>query len=200
MKALLLVIPVCIIALASCGSPSLPVIGNPQLPADTAHRIAAFTFTDQDGNVITEQTYAGKIYVADFIFLSCPTICPAMNRQMLCVYKAYENDDRILFLSHSIDPARDSVNALRAYASRLGVASSKWHFVTGRADSIYALAKNSYFTETYPDTADPKSFIHSGGLLLIDKNRRIRGVYEGTDSSETTRLIGDIKILLKQQF
>ncbi len=189
---------VCFIA---CTDEHLPVLNDPkENNPSKKHSIPPFSFVDQDNLIVTEKTFTGKVYVADFIFLSCPTICPKMNLEMLKVYKAFEHDDRVLFISHTIDPKNDSIPLLKAFAESLGVSSAKWHFVTGNVDSIYSIAQKNYFTEAYPDSTDHKNFIHGGGLLLVDKNRHIRGVYDGTDETETVRLIEEIKILTKEQF
>ena len=178
----------------------LPVLGTPILVnGDSVYPgIAPFVFLDQDSNEIKNETFADKIYVADFIFLSCATICPKMNMEMLKVYKAFETDNRVMFLSHTIDPVNDSIPRLKAFAGSLGVSSSKWHFVTGPVDSVYSLAEKSYFTAVYPDSADKSNYIHGGGLLLVDEKKMIRGVYDGTNSTETERLVKDIKTLLKE--
>lgn len=107
-------------------------------------------------------------------------------------YKEFENDDRILFISHTIDSAHDSVPQLKAFAQNLGVSSNKWHFVTDNLVSIYVLAEKNYFTSAYPDSSDARNFIHGGGLLLVDKYKHICGVYDGTNQTETVRLIKDI--------
>ncbi|MEL1244028.1 SCO family protein [Flavobacterium sp. DGU11] len=177
----------------------LPYLGNPvekegklQYP-----KIADFSFTDQDSAIINNATFEGKIYVADFIFLSCPTICPKMTVEMLKVYEKYRDNSEIGFLSHTIDPLHDTIPRLKAYAENLGV-DNNWHFVTGNKDSIYSLAVKSYFTTAYPDDKEPGGYVHSGALLLVDKNRYIRGVYDGTNPVETQRLISDIEKLLQE--
>ena len=133
----------------ACNQPStkLPILGNPIIEGkDTAYpTVAHFSFTDQDSNTITNQTFANKIYVADFIFLSCPTICPKMTKEMYNAYLPYAADERVAFISHTIDPEHDTIPRLKAYAANLGVSSKSWHFVTGNADSIYSLANTSYF-------------------------------------------------------
>ncbi len=202
MKGLLLLV-LSFLVLVSCRNEvsSLPVLTDPHDNSSrTPIQIPSFSFTDQNYQTVTEKTFEGKIYVADFIFLSCPTICPKMNMEMLKVYKAFENDQRVLFLSHTIDPENDSIPRLQAFAKNLGVSNHKWHFVTGNVDSIYRLAEKSYFTTVYPDSADAKNFIHGGGLLLVDKDRHIRGVYDGTSEAETEKLIKDIKLLLGNEF
>jgi protein SCO1/2 len=149
---------------------------------------------------VTGQSLDDKIYVADFIFLSCPTICPRITQAMRKVYTKYAGEDRIVFLSHTIDPQHDTIPRLRQYAQGLGVDSRKWHFLTGPQDSILNLAEHGYFTAAAPDSEAPGGFAHGGGLLLVDRHKHIRGVYNGTDSAETERLIRDIPVLLREQF
>lgn len=193
-----------LVVLAGCNSPvpRLPILGTPTMEGkDTLYpSIANFSFTDQDSNTVNNLTFANKIYVADFMFLSCPTICPIMTKEMYDVYQQFAKDNRVLFISHSINPERDSIPALKAYATSMRISSNKWHFVTGNQDSILSLCENSYFSAAYPDSTSPGGFTHSGGLLLIDKDRHIRGVYNSTKAEETQRLIMDIKTLLKEQF
>jgi len=195
---------VCFIVIVSCHetAPKLPILGEPSIAGgDTIYpTIANFSFYDQDSNAISNNSFSNKIYVADFIFLSCPTICPVMTKQVQIVYKTYASDERVAFISHTIDPKNDTIPRLRAYANKLGVSSKRWHFVTGDKDSIYSIANKSYFSAAYPDSSAPGGFTHSGGLLLVDKNRHIRGVYNATRPEETARLINDIQILLKEQF
>lgn len=119
---------------------------------------------------------------------------------MTKVYETYKSNPNILFISHTIDPENDSIPRLKSYAENLGVDSKKWFFVTGDKDKIYSLAEESYFATAYSDSTAPGGYVHSGGLLLVDKNKRIRGVYDGTDPKETDRLKADIKTLLNEQF
>ncbi|GAB4450392.1 MAG: hypothetical protein Fur0028_05870 [Bacteroidales bacterium] len=162
--------------------------------------IPAFKFINQDSIEVTEKTFDGKIYIADFIFLSCPTICPKMTNEMIKVYQTYKSNPNILFISHTIDPEHDSIPRLKSYAENLGIDPTKWFFVTGNKDKIYSLAEESYFATAYADNTAPGGYVHSGGLLLVDKNKHIRGVYDGTNPKETERLKADIKILLNEQF
>ncbi|MBT1696531.1 SCO family protein [Fulvivirgaceae bacterium PWU4] len=172
----------------------LPIFGEREVVGtDTVyHKIANFRFVDQDSAEVTNETFRNKIYVADFFFTSCRTICPIMKTQMLRVYEATENDPDVLILSHTIDPEYDTVGLLHDFADRLGVKSNKWHFVTGEKDSIYNIAQRSYFATAMEDKAEPDGFIHSGAFLLIDKEQRIRGKYDGTKEEDVNRLLGDI--------
>lgn len=187
---------------ASCSEPAkkLPFLGNPDIIGkDTIYpTIRNFSFLDQDCTIVTNKTFENRIYVADFIFLSCPTICPVMTKEMTKVYNVYKTSPYVLFLSHTIDPERDSIQALKNYTKALGINTRKWHFVTGDKKEIYSIAEENYYTAAYPDSTAPGGFVHSGGLLLIDEKRHIRGVYDGTNPKETKRLISDIEVLLKE--
>jgi protein SCO1/2 len=184
--------------LESCESKKpLPIFGNRyEEGGDTVyHTIAPFHFVDQDSALITNATVKGKIYVADFFFTSCRTICPIMKTQMFRVYEATNTMDDVLLVSHTIDPEYDTVALLHDFAERLGVKSSKWHFLTGQKDSIFKIAQTSYFATAMEDKTEPDGFIHSGAFLLIDKLGRIRGKYDGTKEDEVNKLIADIKKL-----
>ena len=178
----------------------LPVFGerNVEDGDTTYHAIAPFQFVDQDSSQITNSTFSGKIYVADFFFTSCRTICPIMKTQMVRVYEATKDMPDVLLLSHTIDPEYDTVALLHDYADRLGVDSKRWHFVTGLKDSIYKIAQTSYFATAMEDKTDPQGFIHSGAFLLIDKKGRIRGKYDGTKEEDVNRLLVDIGRLRKE--
>ncbi|KQB43925.1 Electron transport protein SCO1/SenC [Flavobacterium daejeonense] len=178
----------------------LPFLGNPTVNGNETKypKVSAFSFLDQNNTVVTNKTFDNKIYIADFIFLSCPTICPKMNVEMKKVYDVYKDNTEVSFLSHTIDPKNDTTEKLKEYAKALKIDDSKWHFVNGNRDSIYSIATKSYFTTAYPDAKEPGGFVHGGGLLLVDKNRHIRGVYDGTDPKETKRLINDLQILLQE--
>lgn len=175
----------------------LPIFGERNVVGqDTVyHTIAPFEFVDQDSMIVTNTTFAGKIYVTDFFFTSCRTICPIMKTQLMRVYDTIQNKPDVLILSHTIDPEYDTVALLHDYAARLGVDSKKWHFVTGIKDSIYKIAQTSYFSTAMEDKTEPDGFIHSGAFLLIDKYGRIRGKYDGTKEDEVNRLIGDLERL-----
>ena len=194
---------VAIFSLSSCieqKKESLPIFGEREITATdtTYHRIADFTLVNQDSAVVSNEMLDGKIYVADFFFTSCRTICPIMKSQMMRVYKAVENDPEVLIVSHTINPEYDTVGLLHDYADRLGVKSNKWHFLTGNKDSIYHLAQTSYFVTAMEDEAETDGFIHSGAFLLIDKKGRIRGKYDGTKEDEVNKLIKDIDILKQE--
>lgn len=175
----------------------LPIFGERIVHGkDTVyHVIPAFSFVDQDSMVVTNETFKNKIYVADFFFTSCRTICPIMKTQMLRVYDSIQHQSDVLLLSHTIDPAYDTVALLHDFAKRLGVKSDKWHFVTGKQDSIYRIAQTGYFATAMEDKTEPDGFIHSGAFLLIDKDKRIRGKYDGTKEEDVDRLLTDISVL-----
>jgi len=162
------------------------------------HTIQPFQFVNQEREVITNETFQEKVYVADFFFTSCPSICPVMKTQMLRVYDFFQDNPDVLFLSHTIDPAYDSVEVLYEYAQRLEVESDRWHFVTGDKKDIYEIAQVSYMSVVAEDSQAPGGFIHSGKFLLVDKEARIRGAYDGTDEVDVDKLIADIEVLLKE--
>ena len=163
---------------------------------DSIHAIPAFQFVNQGGKSITEKTFAGKIYVADFFFTSCPGICKRLTTNLSLVQAAFKNDDQVLLLSHSVTPETDDTTKLQQYAKAFGVIKNKWHLVTGKRDDIYNIARNAYYADE--DMGMKKSsndFLHTENMLLIDKHRRIRGVYKGTSVKDINDLIADIKIL-----
>ncbi len=190
---------VCVLFVGACVTKEkpLPIFGERELVGtDTVyHQIAPFQFVDQDSALVSNTTFQDKIYVADFFFTSCRTICPIMKTQMVRVYEATKEMPDVLLLSHTIDPEYDTVALLHDFAERLGVESKRWHFVTGKKDSIYKIAQTSYFATAMEDKSEPDGFIHSGAFLLIDKKGRIRGKYDGTKEEEVNRLIVDIKRL-----
>lgn len=193
------------IGLISCQSSidneKLPIIGNKDIiDGDTIyHTVPDFAFVNQDSQLITNATFKDKIYVTDFFFTSCPTICPKMKKQMLRLYANYEQDDRIMLLSHSIDTKRDTVGKLKSYAAGLGVSSDKWHFVTGDKDAIFEIA-DDYFSVAQDDPNAPGGFDHSGRFILVDKNRHVRSFCDGTDPASVDQFMEDIDRLLKQEY
>ncbi len=191
------------LTLAACShheTKKLPILGrheyiDTETGTDTIyHSVKNFAFIDQDSSLITNTTFEGKIYVSDFFFTSCPSICPLMKVQMLRIYEKYEDNPLVGIVSHTIDPEYDNVTVLKDYAKRLDVKSSKWHFVTGIKDSIYNMAQTSY----YIGVRDDGSFEHSGKFVLVDKQRRIRGVYDGTDEEAVDKLLKDMDLLLQE--
>jgi protein SCO1/2 len=179
----------------------LPILGAREVEGnDTVyHTIADFQFVDQDSTTVTNKTFQDKIYVTDFFFYSCRTICPIMKKEMKRLYDSLQTDPDVLLLSHTIDPTYDTVGILHDLAQRLEVKSDKWHFVTGQPqDYVYKLAQTSYFTPAMEDKEEPDGFIHSGAFLLIDKQKRIRGKYDGTKEEDVNRLLTDIRRLEKE--
>jgi protein SCO1/2 len=161
------------------------------------HTVPDFKLMNQDSVWVTPQSFEGKVYVADFFFTSCPTICPTMKKEMLRVYEAYKNNDEVGIISHTIDPEYDTVPLLNDFAERLGVEAPKWHFVTGDKEEIYELGQQGYMVTAMEDENEAGGYIHSGAFLLVDKEGHIRGVYDGTKSEEVDKLIKDIDLLLK---
>lgn len=191
------------ISFAGCSGPDkpMPIFGERSFNGtDTIyHTIAPFAFYNQDSMLIQNDDVTGKVYVADFFFTSCRTICPKMKTQMKRVYEATEGFEDFLILSHTIDPEYDNVKRLKVFAEKLEVDGKRWHFLTGDRDSIFNLAQTSYFATAMEDKNEPDGYIHSGAFLLIDRKGRIRGKYDGTLKEDTDRLIADIKRLRLEQ-
>ncbi len=177
----------------------LPIIGHKTIEGTdtTYHTIPDFTFVNQDSQKITPATFEDKIYVVDFFFTSCPTICPVVKSQMLRIYEQFANEDRLLFLSHSVDGRRDSVPRLKVYADNLGVDAERWHFVTGDIVEIYDIAED-YFSVAKEDPEAPGGFDHSGRLILVDTNKHVRSFCDGTDTEDVDRFMKDIEKLLDE--
>ena len=180
----------------------LPILGERYVDdnQDTVyHKIADFAFVNQLGDTITQADMAGKVYVADFFFTTCPTICPVMKKEMLRVFEKYKDQPNFKILSHSIDPTHDTQEVLKDYAEKLGIEdASTWNFLTGDQEKIFEMGQTSYLTTAMSDQAEPGGFLHSGAFLLIDQEGRIRGVYDGTKSDQVDRMISDIPKLLNQ--
>lgn len=162
------------------------------------HTISNFSFINQDGKTVNNLTFNNSIYVADFFFTSCPTICPLMKSEMMRVYRKYINEEKIKLLSHTINPEFDTVERLKEFAKKFNVDSNKWHFVTGDINEIYEIGFKSYMVTAAKDSLSPGGFLHSGTFLLVDNNKKIRGVYDGTNKLEVNKLLKDIDILLKE--
>ncbi|SHE43676.1 protein SCO1/2 [Arenibacter palladensis] len=159
------------------------------------HTIADFALTNQNGKLVTQKDYENKIYIADFFFTTCPTICPIMTKNMAGIQDKILNDDDVMLLSHSVTPDIDSVPQLKKYALEKGVKDSKWNLVTGNKKQIYELARKSYMAVKTDGDAGPYDMIHTENFILVDKERRIRGFYDGTNTEEMEKLLSDLKIL-----
>ncbi len=177
----------------------LPYLGEKKIVdgVEVPHTISDFEFMDQDSNIINNATFKDKIYVVDFFFTHCPTICPKVKQQMLRIYEKYENDDRVVLLSHTIDTPRDTVPRLKVYANRLEAKTDKWHFVTGDKDKIYQMAKE-YFISAREDEDAPGGYDHSGSLIVVDKNRHVRTFCNGLKEDEVSRMMNDMDKLLNE--
>ena len=196
------------VALVGCNNPpAVRVLGekivqrktvNGQVVNDTVTAtIPSFSFIDQNGRTVDTNTIKGKIYVVDFFFTHCPSICPKMKAELHKVYEKYKGNG-IIILSHSIDPDRDSVAVLKRYADKLNIENDQWLFLTGNKDSIYSIADH-YLAYAKEDKDAPGGFIHDGNLILIDSHRRIRGYYDGTSDDGTQKLMNDIDDLLHEK-
>jgi len=163
------------------------------------HKIADFNLVNQNGETITQKNYKDKIYVADFFFTRCMTICPVMTNNIGKLQEVFKNDDDVMFLSHSVTPVIDSISVLRAYADKKGVIDSKWNITTGDKKHIYKLARKSYFAVLDEGDGGLQDFVHTENFVLVDKKQQIRGYYDGTDNEDIERLIIDIRIL-QQEF
>ena len=178
-----------------------PSMVNPDLVDSTLvyvkkyHSIADFKLINQNGDTVTQEQYAQKIYIADFFFTTCPTICPVMTANMVDIQKIIQDDDEVMLLSHSVTPEIDSVPQLKKYALEKGVIDAKWNLVTGDKKQIYELARKSYLAVLTDGDGGPYDMIHTENFILVDKERRIRGFYDGTSSEEVTQLLEDLKVL-----
>lgn len=162
------------------------------------HKVGEFSLIDQDGETVTPTDFEGKIYVTDFFFVTCPTICPKMTDQMLRVYKEFNENSDILLLSHTVMPEEDSVPVLKEYANKFNISSEKWKLVTGDKKHIYDLARKTYFAAVTEGDGSVDDFIHTENFVLVDKEKRLRGFYDGTSKKDVDRLIKDIYTLLAE--
>jgi protein SCO1/2 len=198
-----------ILAFGACKTNSskkaLPIYGqrqavtktvNGQTVTDTVYQtIPAFTFINQYGDSTGSKNLDGSIYVADFFFTSCPSICPVMQRNMLNIYNAFKDSANFKIVSFTIDPKHDTAPVLKKYADKLGVTGNTWWFLNGDRDAVYQLATKSYLVAVTQDSTAAGGYVHQGYFVLIDKQKRIRGAYDGTDMKQVDQLIADIKIL-----
>jgi len=164
------------------------------------HRIAPFQLIDQRGDTVTNTTFDGKVYVADFFFTTCPSICPKMTANLSEVAAHYKDDPRIMFLSHTVMPRVDSVPVLAAYGRKHGADPDRWKLVTGSKEHIYELARRSYFAVTTEGDGGEADFIHTENFILVDNKSRIRGFYDGTSKEEMERLKKDVALLMNEVF
>ena len=163
------------------------------------HKIADFALLNQNGKTITQNDYKDKIYVADFFFTTCQTICPIMTNHMVKIQKEILNDDDVMLLSHSVTPEIDSVAQLKRYAIKKGVNDKKWNLVTGDKEEIYNLARKSYLAVKDAEFGGPFDMVHTENFMLIDKKRQIRGFYDGTNEEDIDKLLSDISILKEEK-
>lgn len=173
----------------------LPTYGNP------GHHVESFSFINQDGKTITEKDLEGKIYVVEYFFTTCEGICPKMNENMAKVYQHFRGQNDVSILSHTVDPETDTVEQLKRYSLKFDADPAQWNFVTGDKMELYKMAINSYLVTAVEDTTQKDimpDFIHSEKFVLIDKEKHIRGSYDGTKEDEVKKLIADIKELKKE--
>ena len=177
--------------------------GNGEIIPDTVYyTIPKFSFINQDGKEISHRDYEGKVFVADFFFTTCPSICPMLSSQMsrlqaLTMKESLQND--VMFLSHTVDPEHDLPDTLKKYGSELGADFSNWNFVTGSAEEIYWQAENGYMLTAFPSDSAEGGFFHTDKIALIDRQMHIRGLYDGTSTKEVDKLFEDLKILVKEK-
>ena len=178
---------------------------NPELVDSTVqyiskyHTIADFSFTDQNGKTITQKNYENKIYVADFFFTTCGSICPKMTANLIDVQKAFSKNPKVMLLSHTVMPETDSVPILKKYAAEHEVDDQKWHLVTGDKKEIYTMARKSYLAVKQGKPEEMYDMVHTENFILVDTKRRVRGFYDGTNKDEVEKLIVDIQWLLENE-
>lgn len=175
----------------------LPIVGN-----DQNHHISPFSFVNQDGRTITNDDVKDKVCVVEYFFATCKGMCPKMNENMEKVYKAFRGNKNVLILSHTVDPIKDTVQALKAYSLRFDADPNQWMFLTGDKKKLYDMARYSYLISADDDTAGisiDKDFIHDKHYALVDGYGRVRGFYDGLEPKEITRLVGDINALLAEK-
>lgn len=201
----------CIISFSACQhTEKLPILGPRETQTvknsdgtsrvDTIYQtIPDFRFLNQDSVYITNENFKNGIYIADFFFTSCSTICPTMHRNMKTIFDQYKGNSNVRFLSHTIDFKYDKPSVLKKYAQKLGVDGSQWQFAYGSKDSVYRLAERSYLVAVMEDTTAKDGYVHQGWLVLIDQQRRIRGAYDGTNPEQVAKLMKDIPVLLAEE-
>ncbi len=201
-KLLLVVLPLSVLLSCRPEQPKmlLPVYGEKTYSGkDTVyHTISAFSLTNQYGETVDSRTIKGKIVVSNFFFATCQSICPEMSTNLVVVQEAFKDDDSLLILSHSVNPLHDTVEVLQGYAQTYGAKKNKWHLLTGDKKQIYDLAKYSYLVNALEDDGTPEGFLHSELFLLVDTQGRLRGMYDGTNKTQVSKLIEDIRLLKKE--
>ncbi|MCC6721505.1 MAG: SCO family protein [Bacteroidia bacterium] len=176
----------------------LPVFGSLEMSGDTTPWVIPnFKFVNQNNDTISEKDFEGKIYIANFFFTSCAEVCPRMNKNLFIIYDKYKKNKQLMFISHTVDPDFDTVAILKEYAKNLKVDDYKWFFVTGSKKQLYDLAIEGYKAVAVSQNSD-RDFIHSDKLVLVDKEKHIRGFYDSQDYKEIMRLEDDLKILFKE--
>lgn len=199
-----------VLLISACNEPApLPILGNRttttktvngQTVVDTIYQtIPPFSLLNQDSVLVNNTTVSGKIYVADFFFTSCPTICPVMKKEMIRVYEKFKGNPEVMILSHTIDPDYDTLPVLKDYANRLGSDGKQWMFLWGDRNIVFNLAEQGYFASAAVDSTEPGGLVHSGGFILVDKQQRVRGIYDGTNTEEVNKLMLDMEVLLKEK-
>ncbi|MCB0700313.1 MAG: SCO family protein [Chitinophagales bacterium] len=177
---------------------TLPVVGS-----NTGHKIKPFSFVNQEGATVTEKDIEGKVFVVEYFFTTCKGICPKMNENMSKVYEAFRGNESVKILSHTVDPIKDTIEAMKAYSLRFDADPKQWMFLTGDKKELYDIARYSYLISASDDTATvdiQSDFIHTDRFVLVDRDGYIRGkFYIGTDEGDVNQLIGDIKKLLKEK-
>ncbi|CAG5075026.1 hypothetical protein DYBT9623_05550 [Dyadobacter sp. CECT 9623] len=161
-------------------------------------KVPAFSFVNHKNQKVTHKDMDGEIYVADFFFTTCPTICPIKKSNMLKVYERFKDSPDVRILSHTIDPGHDTPEVLGQYAKDLGVKTDNWQFVTGEREKIYEIGQKHYMVSAGVDPDQPGGFIHSGAFILVNKDKHVRGMYDGTSELSTAQLIRDMRNLVKE--
>jgi protein SCO1/2 len=208
--ALAIALPACASRSEGEGATELPYYSTPEFTAEwipkearaqrRIHTIAPFSFTDQDGREVSNATLKGKIYVADFFFTSCPSVCPKMTASFKRIQDAFQDEPGVELVSHTVDPSSDTPERLAEYARGHGIQRGKWHLVTGDQTAIYTLARTSYFAEkTAGFKRGADEFLHTENMLLVDREGHLRGVYNATLPAEATRVIEDVRALLAER-
>lgn len=209
LKSILLT-SIVVLVITSCDNAGkkLPILGERDWTTKTVdgkevvdtiyNTIPPFSFVNQNGDTITEQIVKDKIYVADFFFTTCPTICPVMKKQMLTVYEKFKDNPELMILSHTIDPEHDTPSVLNTFAKDLNVTGTQWQFLTGPKEKTYELGLKNYMVVAKEEKTAEGGFLHSGAFILVDKDKHVRGMYDGTTEEGTKKLIADIQTLLDE--